>query len=63
VRDASTRRGNMPMDPSRMLMLESATMNAMPASRSSASTKDITTASLVRMSSIMRQHCQDRATM
>src|SRR5690606_28189295 len=48
-----TRRGSTPSDPSMMLIFWSATRKLIPASRSKLSTKEMTTASLVRRSSIM----------
>src|SRR5690606_1304126 len=55
ARSASTRmrRGRMPIEPSITLMFWSATMKAIPASRISASMKEMMTGSLVRTSSIM----------
>ena len=58
VDESGMRRGRMPIEPSSTLIFWSATKQAMPASRSSDSTKEMMTASLVRMSSIMRGRSQ-----
>ena len=60
ISSASTmmRRGRMPIEPSSTLMFWSATKQPMPASRISASTKEMMTASLVRISSFMPRNSQ-----